>query len=435
MSARARCLIALVAAQVGVVAVGLWIHQRYALQGASQGAREQVWSELAEVATRLAADLPPGAGTERRGNHTGSLAEWIAAAREEHQLGVTLFDAAWRPLAGSRDRDSGDADGITWKPRADRATPSGDDPTPGTLDTSDGLHLGIAAPLPEGRGYLVIHRPARQAVVTLSGMGRSLMMAGIVTFIWTAALLGIVAWFLVSRMYAELSSGRMEARVDELRRSHTLVRTREAVIFGLAKLADSRDADTGDHLDRISRYSTALAMVLRRQAKYQHVVTPAFVRLLELSAALHDIGKIGVRDAILLKEGPLTLGERGTMQTHAEIGGDCLKEIEQRLGASNFLQMARQIASCHHERWDGKGYPAGLAGTAIPLAARIVAVADVYDALASRRPYKEPFPHSRCVELIREEAGAAFDPELVEVFLEIEPQFEAVACRIGGGMT
>jgi putative two-component system response regulator len=214
---------------------------------------------------------------------------------------------------------------------------------------------------------------------------------------------------------------------ESLQRTQDLVRTRDAVIFGLAKLAESRDPDTGQHLERISHYSTRLASALRRHPRYRDAVTPAFVRLIGISSALHDIGKVGVEDAILLKPDKLTADERARMQEHTLAAGECLKEIERRLAASNFLQMAREIALYHHEWWNGSGYPARLAGEQIPLAARIVAIADVYDALSVRRVYKEALSHRTCVAMIQAEAGTHFDPHLVEVFLQIEPQFQEIA--------
>jgi putative two-component system response regulator len=144
---------------------------------------------------------------------------------------------------------------------------------------------------------------------------------------------------------------------------------------------------------------------------------------------LHDIGKVGLEDNVLLKPGRLNAEERSRMQEHTLVAGDCLREIEQRLGASNFLQTAREIALYHHERWDGNGYPMGLSGEEIPLSARIVTVADVYDALSSKRVYKDAFPHDECVRLIREGAGTQFDPDLVRVFLSIEAEFAAIAVR------
>ena len=176
-------------------------------------------------------------------------------------------------------------------------------------------------------------------------------------------------------------------------------------------------------------YSTLLAKTLRRHARYRQQVTSSFVRLIGISSALHDIGKVGVQDSVLLKPGKLTAEERRVMETHAEIGGQCLRDIERRLGGSNFLQMARQIALAHHERWDGTGYPEGLAGESIPLAARIVAIADVYDALTTRRVYKDACSHERTVEIIAEGAGSHFDPDLVEVFLEIQGKFREIAER------
>ncbi len=250
-----------------------------------------------------------------------------------------------------------------------------------------------------------------------------------IAFVWTL-ILSAVATFLMSSRFSIIETQRREQRDHEaLRSAQDLLRTRDAVIFGLAKLAESRDPETGDHLERISLYTTRLAMALRPYPKYQRVVTPTFIRLLGISSVLHDIGKVGLQDTVLLKPGKLSDEERQRMQQHTLVAGDCLKEIEQRLGASNFLQTAREIALHHHERWDGGGYPSGLAGEAIPLAARIVSIADVYDALRSKRVYKEAFPHEDCVRSIREGAGTQFDPDLVEVFLEIEPEFASISCR------
>ncbi|HET6327961.1 MAG TPA: HD domain-containing phosphohydrolase [Planctomycetaceae bacterium] len=253
--------------------------------------------------------------------------------------------------------------------------------------------------------------------------------ASTMAFLWTIGLQSAIAYFLLARMQGEHS--RRQSKSDEQSLQHTrdLLRTRDAVIFGLAKLAESRDPETGHHLERISLYSTRLASAVSRDPKYSRVVTPGFVRLIGISSALHDIGKVALEDSVLLKPGELTSNERFRMQLHVEVGAESIREIERRLGTSNFLEMAREIANSHHERWDGTGYPAGLAGEQIPLAARIVAIADVYDALSARRVYKEAFPHSECVEIIRKEAGTQFDPELVRIFLDAAPQFEEIARR------
>ena len=170
-------------------------------------------------------------------------------------------------------------------------------------------------------------------------------------------------------------------------------------------------------------------MALRRHEEFSEQITPALVQWIGVSSALHDIGKVGIEDAILRKPDKLTPAERLRMQEHARIGEECLLEIERQLGQSNFLRMAREIAAAHHERWDGRGYPYQIAGEEIPLAARIVAIADVYDALSSQRVYKPAMPHEQCVELIRSEAGGQFDPRLVAVFLEMEPVLKNIRQR------
>ncbi len=201
-------------------------------------------------------------------------------------------------------------------------------------------------------------------------------------------------------------------------------------MYGLAHLSESRDPATGEHLRRIKHLARVLAEALQSHPNYRSVVTPEFVKQIEISAMLHDIGKVGISDAILLKPGKLTPDERLEIQQHPLISSQCLRRIEEKLGSANFLEMAHEIALYHHERWDGLGYPFGRRGEAIPLTARIVAIADVYDALVSERVYKPAFPHEQCVAMIREGAGTQFDPELVKVFLSIERRFADVSDRI-----
>lgn len=248
-------------------------------------------------------------------------------------------------------------------------------------------------------------------------------------FVWICGMQSVVAYLMLTRTLTQHDKDEKQSHEETLIKTKELVRTRDAVIFGLAKLAESRDPDTGHHLERIALYSTRLAAALRRDSRYRDVVTPTFVRTIGISSALHDIGKVGVEDRVLLKPGRLEREERFHMQTHTTLGGECIHQIEQRLGNSNFLEMAREIAFCHHERWDGTGYPVGLKGEEIPLAARIVSIADVYDALASRRVYKDPYSHEKCIEMIGQEAGKQFDPKLVEVFLAMEGQFREISQR------
>lgn len=217
-------------------------------------------------------------------------------------------------------------------------------------------------------------------------------------------------------------------------RSRALVNTRDAVIFGLAKLAESRDADTGEHLDRVHEY---IALVARELGKTHPDINEGYIERLKIASSLHDIGKVGIRDEILLKPGKLTQDERRIMQTHGVIGARCLSAIQQRLGDDDFLDMACEIASAHHERWDGLGYPYGLAETEIPLSARIVAVVDVYDALTTHRVYRAALSHVEATKLILTGAGTQFDPEVVAAFAacagEIERIAESFAATSAGG--
>lgn len=252
----------------------------------------------------------------------------------------------------------------------------------------------------------------------------------VIAFVWIFCSQALIAFLVVSRWNTIRERQRVADANAFARQNHDLVRTRDAVIFGLAKLAESRDPETGHHLERIALYSTRLAEAMRRHPQFASQITPTFLKSLGISSALHDIGKVGVEDSVLLKPGRLTDAEREKIQQHTLLGGDCIEQIESRLGASNFLEMAREIALCHHERWDGTGYPNGIAGEQIPLAARIIAVVDVYDALSVRRVYKEPFRHEKCVRIIREGAGTQFDPHIVKVFLEIEADFQQWASEM-----
>ncbi|MEM7454196.1 MAG: HD domain-containing phosphohydrolase [Planctomycetota bacterium] len=246
-------------------------------------------------------------------------------------------------------------------------------------------------------------------------------------------LIGVVGCGLMMSMLTRIGkrinkiSGQLEGQVEA--RTREIRRTQSAIIFGLAKLAESRDNDTGDHLERISRYVSILASDLR--GKYDEI-DERYVSDLELASSLHDIGKVGIPDSILLKPGRLTTAERDVMEFHTVIGGECLEAIEQRLGENGFMQLAREVAYHHHERWDGTGYPHGLSEEAIPLAARIVAVADVYDALTSKRPYKRAMSHMESRGIIVSGSGQHFDPEVVDAFLRHEDEFLEISVEQQG---
>jgi putative two-component system response regulator len=199
--------------------------------------------------------------------------------------------------------------------------------------------------------------------------------------------------------------------------------TREMVIFAMAKLAESRDPETGKHLERVQSYARVLCLQLARSSKYRDQIDPEFIRYVYQTSPLHDIGKVGIPDSVLLKPGRLTDDQFEIMKQHTVLGARTLDAALQQHPGAKFLQVARDIALSHHERFDGRGYPQGLAGEDIPLAARIVALADVYDALTSRRVYKAAFNHTLARDIIVEESGTHFDPELVAAFLAAETEF------------
>ncbi|NHZ98240.1 HD domain-containing phosphohydrolase [Massilia sp. CCM 8734] len=202
----------------------------------------------------------------------------------------------------------------------------------------------------------------------------------------------------------------------------------DATVLAMAVLAESRDPGVGQHLLRTQRFVTALARELRFVAAYTAELTNEAIALLHKAALLHDIGKVGVPDAVLLKPGKLSDSEFELMKLHTVYGRDAIAGVERTLGGSNgFLRYAREIAYSHHEKWDGSGYPQGLAGDAIALSARLMAVADVYDALTTARAYRPAFTHETAVELIRQGRGEHFDPDVVDAMLAIEERFKAIA--------
>jgi putative two-component system response regulator len=205
--------------------------------------------------------------------------------------------------------------------------------------------------------------------------------------------------------------------------------SRDLVIFALAKLAEFRDKDTGTHLERMREYSRILADELSHWPKYEQVIDGDYVQLIYLTSPLHDIGKVGVPDCVLLKPARLTPEEFEIMKQHTVIGGDTLRAVAQGSPTAQFLVMAEDIAMTHHERFDGRGYPKGLSGEQIPLCGRIVALADVYDALRSKRVYKSAFNHETARSTILEESGKQFDPDVVQAFLNREQEFITIANR------
>ncbi len=235
-----------------------------------------------------------------------------------------------------------------------------------------------------------------------------------------------------SRVQNHLELKRHRDHLEELVRERTkqLVLTQDATINSLATLAEYRDPETGGHIKRTQNYVKALAIKLQGHPKFGDFFNANTIEQLFKSAPLHDIGKVGVRDSILLKPGKLTDEEFEEMKKHTQYGSDTIFRVELELGdalAQSFLSFAREIAYTHQEKWDGSGYPQGLKGEEIPISGRLMALADVYDALISRRVYKPPFTHSKAVEIITEGKGRHFDPDIVDAFLDIHEEFRQVA--------
>ena len=214
------------------------------------------------------------------------------------------------------------------------------------------------------------------------------------------------------------------------RRTREVRAIQDVTILALASLAETRDSATGNHIRRTQYYVQALAEELKQHPRFASFLTPANIALLFKSAPLHDIGKVGIVDRILLKPGHLDAQEFEVMKTHTTQGFEAIVHAEQALGTDvEFLHMAKEIALSHQEKWDGSGYPEGLVGDAIPISARLMAVADVYDALISQRVYKGAMPHAEAVRTIAEGKGTHFDPDVVDAFLRISDEFRAIAER------
>jgi putative two-component system response regulator len=220
----------------------------------------------------------------------------------------------------------------------------------------------------------------------------------------------------------------LEAEVNRRMQENLFIQ--EVSIRALARLAEVRDPETGNHLLRTQNYVRTLATRLIDHPRFGHALSPPYIELLAKSAPLHDIGKVGIPDSILLKPGKLTPEEWEIMRTHARLGSDAIESAERDAERPiEFLAVAKEIAHWHHEKWDGSGYPDGLAGDAIPISARLMALADVFDALISRRVYKAPFTLEQATEMIVEGRGRHFDPDVVDAFLVERDTFQAIAAR------
>lgn len=241
----------------------------------------------------------------------------------------------------------------------------------------------------------------------------------------------------LNRVNNTLAVRMMYTKAEEMiaQRTKELSDTQDVMILGLTSLAETRDNETGDHIRRTQRYVRALAQKLQKNPKFTDALDERTIDLLYKSAPLHDVGKVGIPDNILLKPGKLTDEEFTVMKNHPKLGSDALFTAEKALltngeknvQESTFLTYAREIAYAHHEKWDGTGYPEKLSGADIPLSARLMAIADVYDALICKRVYKEPFSHEKAVSIIEDGHGTHFDPDVTDAFLAIADQFADIA--------
>lgn len=220
-------------------------------------------------------------------------------------------------------------------------------------------------------------------------------------------------------------------------RTKDLVSIQDVTILLAAALAEIRDNETGSHLLRTQSYVKALAEEVSDHPRFRNQLNESIIQQLYRSAPLHDIGKVGIQDSILLKPGKLTKAEFETMKTHTILGWQAIRQSEKTLnqGPVDFLKIAKEISRHHHERWDGSGYPDGLKGNEIPLSARLMAIADVYDALINRRVYKPAFELSASMQIIFEKSGNHFDPDLTQAFITIQSQIEKIATRFADSTT
>jgi putative two-component system response regulator len=219
-------------------------------------------------------------------------------------------------------------------------------------------------------------------------------------------------------------------KIEVAKRTHEIISGQDVTILAMTSLAETRDSDTGNHIRRTQYYVKALAEKLRDHPKFAWYLTEKNIDLLFKSAPLHDIGKVGIPDSILLKPGKLDPKEFEIMKTHTTLGYDAIVHAEAVLGAKvEFLTCAKLIILSHQEKWDGSGYPQGLSGENIPIAARLMAVADVYDALICKRIYKSPIPHIEAVEIMKQASGSHFDTDIIKAFIEIQDKFLEISSR------
>jgi response regulator RpfG family c-di-GMP phosphodiesterase len=270
-------------------------------------------------------------------------------------------------------------------------------------------------------GYILVFYTLFQGVRNIS-----MFFIGVIFF------LGAIFVFLGILLQADMLSSLKVQHKEVVEANRQLLKTEGVTILALAYQAELRDLETGRHLERTAHYVQLIAEELARIPKYRSYLTPVYIADLKKSAPLHDIGKVAIPDSILKKPGKLTPEEFEIIKKHCEYGMKVLQMADEKLDFRSFLKIAIQIVSTHHERWNGSGYPFGLKGESIPLSGRIMALADVYDALRSDRCYKKACSHEETRRIISLEKGEHFDPEIVDAFNGIEKKFSEISCVLAG---
>ena len=286
--------------------------------------------------------------------------------------------------------------------------------TKGLIDfASDGKHYLATVIDPTSGAQLLVQQPVSGLTAASNKVTASQLTSMLSIGFLLVGLTAVLALVLTRAHDHSLVSWNNQLEDIVADRTHELLQSHRTIIFGIAKLAEHRDTDTGQHVERMCRFTAKLAEEWNRR---YGGLSRQWIRDVQLAASMHDIGKVSIPDSILLKPGPLTNAEFTQMKLHTEIGEKALLAVRNQLHDTTLLDLGIEIAGGHHERWDGTGYPRCLRGENIPLSARLVAVADVFDALMSKRPYKDPMPFDQVVRIIQDGEGSHFDPMVVECF-------------------
>ncbi len=234
---------------------------------------------------------------------------------------------------------------------------------------------------------------------------------------------------LLTRVRTQLALSQQRIALEQLVQERTaeLDKTKDAIVYGMGEMAEARDQETGNHLLRTREYVRVLAEQLAATEAYQAILTPRLIDTFRRAAPLHDIGKIRIPETILRKATSLDDDERKVMNLHPQYGKEIIDNAEQKIGSTLFIDVARDIAYCHHEKWDGSGYPRKLSENDIPLCARLMAVADVYDALVSKRYYKDAMTHRDAMDYLQDQSGAHFDPDIIDALQQAQSRFGRIS--------